>query len=92
MLHIEERESMSKYDFRLNATRRHRLACYYGYKFETLSTVSKPASQISPDDPELKQRRRATVNTNVQYCSVFTTKLNDISLVMGAEVDCCIGK
>ncbi|RKP24557.1 RAI1 like PD-XK nuclease-domain-containing protein, partial [Syncephalis pseudoplumigaleata] len=64
------------------------LMCYWGYKFETVSTLSKPASQLTPNDAELKSRKRETVNTNEQYCSVYRTRLGKHSMIMGAEVDC----
>ncbi|KAI8851525.1 hypothetical protein BC829DRAFT_386911 [Chytridium lagenaria] len=61
-----------------------------GYRFESLSTIAKPPCDlIGPNDEELVERKeRGIVNTNIQFCSVFKTKLGDNEIVMGAEVDC----
>lgn len=57
---------------------------YWGYKFETLSTVSKPPCEIkSKNDPALLSRQDEVTNTNVQYCSVFRSKIGPHSIVMG---------
>lgn len=32
------------------------------------------------------------VNTNIEYCSVFSSKFGNISLVLGGEVDCIMDK
>ena len=54
------------------------LQTYYGYNFESLctSTDGNPPT--------------AGVNTNVQYCSIFESKLGNHKLLLGAEVDCMI--
>jgi RAT1-interacting protein len=63
--------------------------CYWGYKFEALSTIGVPANEInSPDDPELLARKTTVVNTKIQYCSVAKTTFGKNRLIMGAEVDC----
>lgn len=64
---------------------------YWGYRFETLSTVSKPPREVRKDDPELKRRLKESANTNIQYCILVKTKLGNNSIIMGAEVDCCRG-
>ncbi|KAI9595501.1 RAI1 like PD-XK nuclease-domain-containing protein [Syncephalis fuscata] len=87
-LYIEERETEHKRRQNLNSTRRQRIMGYWGYKFESVSTLSKPSSQLKPNDPELKSRKRDVVNTNEQYCSVYRTKLGNHTMIMGAEVDC----
>ncbi|RKP04936.1 RAI1 like PD-XK nuclease-domain-containing protein, partial [Thamnocephalis sphaerospora] len=87
-LYIEEHESEPKRRQRINATRRQDMMGYWGYKFEALSTVSKPPHLLKPNDPELRERKRSVVNTNAQYCSVFRSRLGNHSVIMGAEVDC----
>lgn len=64
--------------------------CYWGYKFETLSTVSKPPKE-GVDDQELVDRIQEGADTNVQYCVAVRTTLGKNSLIMGAEVDCSEG-
>jgi len=65
---------------------------YWGYKFEALSTIGVPASEIqSPGDSALLARKNTVVNTNVQYCSVVKTSLGKNRLIMGAEIDCLTG-
>ncbi|CAG8584250.1 6308_t:CDS:2 [Funneliformis mosseae] len=88
---IEEHET--EYTRRNNAgnSPRAKLMGYWGYRFEALSTINVPASEIkSPNDPELLARKNAVVNTNIQYCSVAKTTLGTKKLIMGAEVDCLI--
>lgn len=63
--------------------------CYWGYRFETLSTISQPPDQVQKE--ELKKRTGESANTNIQYCVVVKTKLGNNSIIMGAEVDCCRG-
>jgi RAT1-interacting protein len=90
-LYIEERETEHKRRQNVNATYRQRMMSYWGYKFEAVSTLSKPASQLQPNDPELNSRKRDVVNTNEQYCSVYRTRLGKHAIIMGAEVDCISG-
>ncbi|CAI2173061.1 999_t:CDS:10, partial [Funneliformis geosporum] len=88
---IEEHETEYKRRNNAGNTQKAKLMGYWGYKFEALSTINVPASEIkSPDDPELLARKNAVVNTNIQYCSVANTKLGTKKLIMGAEVDCII--
>ncbi|CAG8485103.1 3384_t:CDS:2 [Paraglomus occultum] len=72
-----------------NATPRHKLMTYWGYKFENLCTVSVQPSEItSSDHPELLSRKSSVVNNNVQYCSVAKAALGKNKIIIGAEVDC----
>jgi RAT1-interacting protein len=65
---------------------------YWGYKFETLSTVSKPPAELNASEKvEIQSRKLASANTNEQYCTVVKTKLGNTTLIMGAEVDCTSG-
>ena len=50
---------------------------YYGYKFESICTNTPHSDHNS-----------LVVDTNVQFCSVFTAKLGDSTIIMGGEVDC----
>ncbi|KAG1446202.1 hypothetical protein G6F56_009650 [Rhizopus delemar] len=72
-----------------NNSDRMKLMCYWGYRFETLSTISQPPDQVQKE--ELKKRTGESANTNIQYCVVVKTKLGNNSIIMGAEVDCCRG-
>lgn len=63
---------------------------YWGYRFETLSTISKaPGDVKNKEDAELRKRLTESANTNIQYCIVVKTRLGNHSILMGAEVDCC---
>ncbi|KAI9007370.1 RAI1 like PD-XK nuclease-domain-containing protein [Gaertneriomyces semiglobifer] len=90
-IYMEEHESEEKRLSAFGGSDRDKLMSYYGYKFESLSTIDKPPSQLKgPGDEALQKRKTAVVNTNIQFCSVFKTKLGSNSLVLGAEVDCLV--
>lgn len=61
--------------------------CYWGYRFETVATLSQHPSKVKLSDVP-QQRYHSDVNTHVQYCSVVRTKLGKHSIIMGGEVDC----
>ncbi|GAA95660.1 uncharacterized protein L969DRAFT_15583 [Mixia osmundae IAM 14324] len=56
------------------------LMSYYGYAFEHHCTADLDASEPSNDTP--------SVNTNVQWCSITKTSLDDHRILIGGEVDC----
>ncbi|TPX63726.1 hypothetical protein SpCBS45565_g06387 [Spizellomyces sp. 'palustris'] len=90
-IYIEEHESDEKRQHAFGASERDKLMSYWGYKFESLSTIDKlPSTLTGPDDEALRRRKEECVNTNVQYCSVVRTRLGSNVLVMGAEVDCLV--
>lgn len=37
---------------------------------------------------QIEGRNEIIINNHVQYCSVVRTRLNEITLIMGGEVDC----
>ncbi|ORX44911.1 hypothetical protein DM01DRAFT_1295045 [Hesseltinella vesiculosa] len=90
-IYIEEEATQKKKDQEANASVRQQMMCYWGYRFETLCTVSSPPSTIAESDPELTSRLTDSANTNVQYCVLVRTTLGKNSLIMGAEVDCIRG-
>lgn len=51
---------------------------YYGYNFERLCTRSINGSMAN------------CVDTDVQYCSVISTKIGTVRIVCGGEVDCSL--
>jgi RAT1-interacting protein len=63
----------------------HRRMTYYGYAFESFCTKSNP--NASPDPSGWG----GDVDTHVQWCSVVKTKLNDLRIIIGGEVDCVRG-
>ncbi|KAI8911491.1 RAI1 like PD-XK nuclease-domain-containing protein [Gorgonomyces haynaldii] len=68
---------------------------YYGYKFEQIATSDQEPNGSMERDQEpngFMERDQGQVNTNVQFCSVFSTKLNQHRIVMGGEVDCLYRK
>jgi RAT1-interacting protein len=87
---MEEQVTEQKKKHESEASDRQKLMSYWGYKFETLSTISTPPKQVN--EQELEERLVASANTNEQYCVVVKTKLGNHSLIMGAEVDCCLGE
>ncbi len=74
---------------RENMTPRNRLQTYYGYAFESFATSATPKS--SDDTSRLPNGWSGDVNTNVQWCSVVKTKLGNLRLLVGGEVDCVRG-
>ncbi|KAJ1951275.1 decapping endonuclease targeting mRNA [Linderina macrospora] len=73
---------------RNGSSEKHEKLMYSGYRFETLSTIDKPPSQLLPNDPALEQRADGIVDTHKEYCSVFKITLGINSVILGAEVDC----
>ncbi|SCU87968.1 LANO_0D00672g1_1 [Lachancea nothofagi CBS 11611] len=59
---------------------------YSGYKFETLSTISKPLAQVSRSS--LEKRHKKICNNGDQYITVVRSGVGSCKLVLGAEVDC----
>ena len=59
---------------------------YYGYAFESYCT------KAHPEEPPLPLGWSGNVNTNVQWCSVVKSKLRDMRIIIGGEVDCVRGK
>lgn len=66
-----------------NATRKlnetEKEMCYWGFRFENYMTYKSTEADIFND----------SVNTNEEYAIVVKTKLDDLNILMGAEVDCC---
>ncbi|KAF7723121.1 Dom-3 Z [Apophysomyces ossiformis] len=86
-IYIEEQMTKSKRAFETNKSEHQSLMEYWGQKFESLATVSKP----NPDKAELEQRAMKMVDASTMYCTVVKTKLGKTSLIMGAEIDCIEG-
>ncbi|KAG9017208.1 decapping endonuclease targeting mRNA [Tulasnella sp. 427] len=84
-LYLEEHTTDAKLREKENMTPQHRLNSYYGYAFESYCTSDRP---LPPDAPPQGDGWRGPVDTNVQWCSVVKTKLNNLRIIMGAEVDC----
>ncbi|KAK3327690.1 RAI1 like PD-XK nuclease-domain-containing protein [Cercophora scortea] len=58
---------------------------FWGYKFETLSTLPKPWGETSRDF--IESRDKQTVDNKSQYCSVVRTGLGKSIICLGGEVD-----
>ena len=67
----------------------HQLAMYAGYKFEELSTLSKPLQESTQQ--EIERRNENVVDNIQQYCSIVKTQIGSSTLIMGGEVDCLRG-
>ncbi|KAI8356103.1 hypothetical protein EDC96DRAFT_261549 [Choanephora cucurbitarum] len=88
-IYLEEQTTEQKKQQESQATEKQKRMSYWGYRFETLCTLSKPPHLVKKDDQELQDRLVQNVNTNIQYCILVKTKLGSSSIIMGAEVDCC---
>ena len=66
----------------------HHRMCYWGYRLEAISTLDQHPERTEKLPQLLSERIHATVNTNIQYCTVVKTRLGRRSIIMGAEVDC----
>ncbi|EMD33871.1 hypothetical protein CERSUDRAFT_97807 [Gelatoporia subvermispora B] len=80
--HVSDAKLLEMEDMRPH----HRLSTYYGYSFESWSTSSRPdrMEELSGHPPGWG----GDVDTSVQWCSVVKTKLGDMRMVIGGEVDC----
>ncbi|KAH6611187.1 hypothetical protein Trco_001207 [Trichoderma cornu-damae] len=58
---------------------------YWGYKFETLSTLPSPWAEASRDF--IEGREHQVVNNKEQYCSIVRTGIGKAILCLGGEVD-----
>jgi RAT1-interacting protein len=59
---------------------------YWGYKFETLSTLPAPWGKVSRE--YIEGRDDEVVNNKEQYCSVVRTGIGMNVICLGGEVDC----
>lgn len=62
---------------------------YWGYKFETLSTLPRPWADCTRE--EIESRETETVNNYAQYCSIVRTGIGNHTIVLAGEVDAVIG-
>lgn len=69
--------------------RRWQTTNFAGYKFETLSTLSRPWSECSRDT--IEGRAQEAVDNYAQYCSVVRTGIGGHTIVIGGEVDAIKG-
>lgn len=60
--------------------------CYYGYKFESLTTLPKPWTECSRQ--EIEERNKNVVDNISEYCTIVRTGVGKIKTILGAEVDC----
>ncbi|KAL2127595.1 hypothetical protein VTI74DRAFT_10441 [Chaetomium olivicolor] len=58
---------------------------YWGYKFETLSTIPRPWGEVSRE--YIENRDQEVVNNKEQYCSVVRTGFGKTIVCLGGEVD-----
>lgn len=58
---------------------------FWGYKFETLSTLPAPWGECSRE--LIENRENEIVNNKSQYCSIVRTGLGKTNLCLGGEVD-----
>jgi RAT1-interacting protein len=82
-IYLVENEENKDHSF--GKSEKDKLMCYYGYNFENIVTKTNtdyatPRHWESADED--------TVNTNIQYCSVFSSQLGPFPILLGGEVDC----
>lgn len=82
-IYMEEHKQESNYG---NDEKSKRMT-YYGYKFESLCT-SGWASTDPNSVESISERDDAPCDTNIQFCSVFASKLGPFNIICGGEVDC----
>lgn len=63
---------------------------YWGYKFETLSTLPRPWADCTR--AEIESRESETVNNYAQYCSIVRTGIGNHTLILAGEVDAVLGR
>ncbi|KAG8908487.1 decapping endonuclease targeting mRNA [Tulasnella sp. 403] len=86
---LEEHVSESKLNEKEALSGDQRLFTYYGYAFESYCTTENaPEPEGQAEAPGWGGR----VDTNVQWCAVVKTKLSDVRMILGAEVDCVRGE
>ncbi|KAF8627064.1 hypothetical protein AX17_006403 [Amanita inopinata Kibby_2008] len=92
-LYFEEHLTDAQIRYKNDMTPRHKLQSYYGYAFESYCTSPTP-TRLDTQPTRLGDPPGwgGDVNTNEQWCSVVKSKLGDIRLVIGGEVDCVRGK
>ncbi|KIL67686.1 hypothetical protein M378DRAFT_9430 [Amanita muscaria Koide BX008] len=90
-MYFEEHLSDEQLRAKNNMTHRQSLMCYYGYAFESYCTSPTPTrtNREGRGDPA---GWGGDINTNVQWCSVVKSKIGNIRVVIGGEVDCVRGK
>ncbi|KAF5372761.1 hypothetical protein D9615_010106 [Tricholomella constricta] len=90
-MYFEEHLSEARLKEKNNMEPRHRLQTYYGYAFESYCTSEAPTRTVSSKSSD-PTGWGGDVDTNVQWCSVVRTKLGNMRLLIGGEVDCVRGK
>jgi len=92
-LYLEEHLTEDRLKEKNSMDARQRFQTYYGYAFESYCTSNTPTRTALTGGA----RRGAPpgwggdVDTNVQWCSVVRTKLGDMRMIIGGEVDCVRG-
>ena len=78
-IYLRKEETSEQKNRRLNATKREKTMCSWGYKFEQL---------MMSDTPQLeKPNTKEPVVEPEEFCCVYRTRLGPHSLVYGAEMD-----
>ena len=86
VVYINNIETERLLNKRKNTTEMQEEMCYWGHKFEKY--VTKPCNMKSFSNDQMKN---STVNTHEGYVSVVSSKFGkDLSIIIGAEVDCAI--
>lgn len=61
------------------------LGSFSGYKFETLTTIPRPFSEVSRDT--IETRSKQIVSNRNEYASVVRTGIGSCKIILGAEID-----
>ncbi|CAK4030978.1 Hypothetical predicted protein [Lecanosticta acicola] len=79
---------LAKRDFNYHGKTQEEMT-YWGYKFETLSTIPRAWDDCSRD--EIENRESDVVSNHAQYCSVVRTGVGKHNIIIGGEVDAVMG-
>ncbi|KAJ3298653.1 decapping endonuclease targeting mRNA [Rhizoclosmatium sp. JEL0117] len=90
-LFIMEDPEASRTTSAFNESHRGKLMTYWGYRFEGLATLDHDPALLSEEELTRQERDRVengVVDTNIQYCSIVKTRIGQMDVFIGAEVDC----
>jgi RAT1-interacting protein len=87
-IYFRELETEEAVRRKASETDKERRMCYWGVKFEDYLTSSTPVASTRAVSSQ-RGWKEGPANDKEDYCSVVRTKINQHSIVMAGEVDCC---
>lgn len=86
----KDRAESFAHPFRLEEEQSYKQQSYFGYSYEAYATTSDKTATV--EKSKKKREMSVAVNTNVQWCCVVKSKIGNVRLYMGGEVDCVEGE